>query len=118
MSLLHKLEPLLWLLFGVGGATAAMFLPGLFFCVAIAAPLGWLPADAIAHHRLHALVANPIGGLLLATVISLVFWHGAHHLRHFALDIGLGALQTPIAYVLYGLALLGTVTAFATVAGL
>lgn len=118
MSLLHRLEPLFWLLFAAGGALAVTFLPGLFFCIAIAAPLGWIPPDAIAHHRLHALVSSSIGGPLLATVISLVFWHGAHHLRHFALDVGLSQAQVPISTVLYGLALLGTVAAFATVAGL
>jgi fumarate reductase subunit D len=100
------------MLFGAGGAAAAAVLPALFFAVAVAAPLGWISPEAISHHRMYGLAANPIARLVLAAVISLTFWHSAHHLRHFAID------ESLLCYVLYGLALAGTVAAVAAVAAL
>ncbi len=118
MKLIHRLEPLWWLLFGAGGFAAALLLPGLFFGVAIAAPQGWFSDYAISFHRLHGLAANPLGRLLLAALISLTFWHSAHHLRHFALDLGLSRIQGVVSYGLYGLALLGTLLSISVVAAL
>ena len=57
---------------------------------------------------MRVLFGNPLGQLFLATLVSLIFWHAAHHLRHFALDLGLHKVQIPLSYGLYGLALLGT----------
>lgn len=116
--LLQVLEPLFWMLFGLGGVAAALLLPALFFCLAIAAPLGWISPEAVSFHRMYALASNPLGRLVLALVPSLVFWHAANHLRHFALDLGLGAVDIPLAYALYGLALLGTLASFAGAAAL
>jgi fumarate reductase subunit D len=106
------------MLFGAGGAAAAAVLPALFFAVAVAAPLGWISPEAISHHRMYGLAANPIARLVLAAVISLTFWHSAHHLRHFAIDLGLRRVELLLCYVLYGLALAGTVAAVAAVAAL
>jgi fumarate reductase subunit D len=67
---------------------------------------------------MHGLATNPVGRVILAAVPSLVFWHAAHHLRHFALDLGLGGIHAQVAYVLYGLAALGTIASVAAVAAL
>jgi len=118
MTLIRKLEPVLWMLFGAGGFAAALILPGLFFAVAIAMPLGLFGDPLETFLRVRMLFANPVGKGLLIAVLSLVFWHAAHHLRHFAFDIGLHKFQAPLSFGLYGLALLGTVAAFAVVGGL
>jgi fumarate reductase subunit D len=118
VSLLHRLEPLLWLLFGAGGFLAALLLPGLLFALGIAGPLGWFPERAVSWHRMHALAANPVGRLLLAALLSLVAWHAAHHLRHLALDLGLKRIEGPLAALLYGLAALTSAASVAAVAAL
>ena len=108
MRLIHRLEPIWWLLFGAGGFVAALFLPGLLLGLELGA-LGAWSDYATSYHRVHGLVSNVVGRVILATILSLIFWHGAHHLRHFALDLGLKRLETLVTYALYGLALLSTV---------
>ena len=108
MSLIHRLEPLFWLLFGAGGFVAALLLPGLVLGFALGGPLGWWSEYATSYHRVRALVGNPIGAPLAALIVSLIAWHSAHHLRHFALDLGLKRLEMPVSFALYGLAALTT----------
>ena len=117
MKLIHKLEPLWWILFGAGGFTVCFFLPALLLGVLIMAPLGWLPHGMV-YWRAHELAAHPLGRIFLVSVISLALWHCAHHLRHFTLDIfGHGAAAAG-AYVSYGLALFGSLVALALVSAL
>ncbi len=118
MRLIHLLEPLLWLLFGAGGMLAALLLPGLIFGFGIAAPHHLFSDYATSYHRLHGIAASPAGRVILVALISLVSWHAAHHLRHFALDMGLKRLEAPVCYALYGLALLTTLGSIAAVAAL
>ncbi len=115
MNLIHRLEPIFWVLFGAGGFVAALLLPGLIFCLAIAGPLGWFDPYATDYQRMYGLVSSPVGRLFVLGVVTLVLWHAAHHLRHFLLDLGLSQVRAPIAYVLYGLAAVLTVVAFTTV---
>jgi succinate dehydrogenase subunit D len=115
VKLIHKLEPLWWILFGAGGFTACFFLPALLLGVLILAPQGVIALD---YDRAHALAASLPGKVFLCAVIPLVLWHCAHHLRHFALDLGGHALAPIAAYASYGLALAGTLTTLALVAAL
>ena len=108
MKLVHRLEPLFWLLFGAGGFAAALILPMLFFVLAIGFPLGWFGDATTTFVRMRTLFANPVGQLLLIAIPSLTFWHSAHHLRHFALDLGFERLEGPVSFALYGGAALGT----------
>ncbi len=118
MKALRRLEPLFWMLFGAGGFVAALVLPALIFGLAIAGPLGWFDPYATDYHRMYGLVSNPMGRFFVFVVVTLVVWHAAHHLRHFLLDIGLKPVEGPLAYVLYGTALLCTFVALSTVATL
>jgi fumarate reductase subunit D len=118
MTLIRKLEPIFWMLFGAGGFLASLVLPGLFFMVVIGMPLGLFGDPFTTFVRMSTLFGNPVGKAVLIAVISLVFWHSAHHLRHFAFDIGLHKLQLPLSYGLYGLALAGTIATFAVVGAL
>lgn len=117
MRLIHRLEPLLWLLFGAGGFAAALILPGLLLGLELGA-VGAFGERATSYHRMYGLVANPFARLILIGALSVVFWHSAHHLRHLALDMGLKRLEPLLCYGLYGLALLSTAAAVATVAAL
>ena len=117
MKLIHKLEPLWWILFGTGGFTACFFLPALIVGVLILAQLGEI-GQGLVYWPAHQLAAHPLGRIFLVSVISLVLWHCAHHLRHLALDVfGLGAAPVA-AFTSYGLALAGTVAAFVLVSAL
>ena len=118
MKLIRMLEPLWWILFGVGGFAAALVLPMLLLVVALLFPLGVFGEPAVTFHRMHALFGNLVGQFVLIAVFSLTFWHSAHHLRHFAIDLGFAELQAPIAYALYGGALLGTLVSISVVGAL
>ena len=115
MNLIHRLEPLFWLLFGGGGFVAAFFLPGLLIGVGLLAPLGVIEAG-LSSSRAYALATRGVGQVFLIAVIALTLWHSAHHLRHFGLDLGLGSVFPALAS--YGLALVGTVVTVALVTGL
>lgn len=117
-GLISRLEPLFWILFGAGAFMAAMLLPALFLVLAIGFPLGWFGSPVETFERMRFLVANPVGKLLFGLLFSLIFWHSAHHLRHFAFDMGMHRLATPLSLALYGLAALGTLAAFGVVGGL
>jgi fumarate reductase subunit D len=117
-ALISRLEPLFWILFGAGAFMAAMLLPALFLVLAIGFPLGWFGAPLETFERMRFLVANPAGKLVLALLFSLIFWHSAHHLRHFAFDLGLHRMANAVSLTVYGLAALGTLLAFGVVGGL
>jgi fumarate reductase subunit D len=117
VRLIHRLEPIWWLLFGAGGFVAALILPGLVIGLELGA-LGAFGDYATSYHRVHGLVSNPAGRVILAGVLCLVFWHSAHHLRHFALDLGLKRIEALVAYGVYGLALLSSLATIAAVAAL
>ncbi len=53
MKLIHKLEPLFWLLFGGGGFIAAFCLPGLLIGGGLLAPLG-VSESGLSYERAHA----------------------------------------------------------------
>ncbi len=112
-ALLLRLEPVIWLLFGNGILIGTMLLTGWLLVVGLAAPLGLVPADALAYQRAHALAAHPIGRLVLAALIALPLWKGAHHVRHLSLDFGGGARDTLVAPLLYALATAGSLLAIA-----
>jgi fumarate reductase subunit D len=117
VKLIHKLEPVWWILFGAGGFTAVFFLPALVLGVLILGPLGAF-GHGFAYERVHLLAANPLAKVFFAATISLVLWHCAHHLRHFILDLGGHALAPVAAYLSYALAAAGTVATLAIVAAL
>jgi fumarate reductase subunit D len=106
--LLLRLEPIVWLLFGNGILIGTILLTGWLLVVGVAAPLGWVSADALAFERAHRLGGSLIGRLLLLALIALPLWKGAHHLRSLSIDFGGGSRDPAVASLLYGLALLGS----------
>lgn len=105
---LLRMEPVIWLLFGQGLLIGTMLLTGWILVVGIAVPLGLIDPAALSFDRAHALGSNLIGRLVLAALIVLPLWKGAHHLRHLSIDFR-GAERDPVvAPILYAIATVGS----------
>jgi fumarate reductase subunit D len=110
-TLLLRLEPLIWPLFGAGMMVAALAYPGWLLVVGLAGPLDVLSPGALSYERALGLAAHPIGRLVLVVVIALPLWAGAHHVRHVAIDFGGIARDVWFASLCYAVALAGSVLA-------
>ncbi len=109
--MIHRTEPLWWLLFAVGGSVAAVLVPVLILLTGMAAPAGWFP-QAFAYPQARALVAHPLVRLVLFGVIALSFFHWAHRFRYtLAEGLALKRAWLPVAVVCYAAAVIGTVYA-------
>jgi fumarate reductase subunit D len=112
-ALLLKLEPVIWVLFGQGILIGTLLLTGWVLVLGIAAPLGLVEPLSFSHAR--ELGASAIGRIVLAGVIVLPLWKGAHHLRHIAIDMGGGDRDALVAPLLYLLATLGSIAGIVAV---
>ncbi len=113
--LLLCIEPVIWFLFGQGLLLGTMLLTGWVAVVGLAVPLGWVSPDALAYERALALGSNPLGRLVLAAVIALPLWKGAHHVRHLFIDFVGVSRDAIVAPVLYAIAALGSLGAIVAV---
>jgi len=115
-TLLLRIEPVIWLLFGQGILIGTILLTAWLLVIGILIPTGVVSADALAFERASALATAaplgiPIGRLLLLAVLVLPLWKGAHHMRSFAVDF-LGADRDPaVATLLYASAAAASVAA-------
>jgi fumarate reductase subunit D len=114
-SLLLRLEPVIWLLFGQGILVGTILLTGWVLVVGLLVPLGVVPAEALGFERAHRLAANPIGRLVLLAIAALPLWKGAHHLRSLAIDFGGAQRDAAVATLLYGVAAVGSLLAIVAV---
>jgi fumarate reductase subunit D len=105
---LLRVEPVVWLLFGQGMLIGTMLLTGWILVVGIAVPLGLIDPAALSFDRAHALASNVIGRLVLAALIVLPLWKGAHHLRHLSIDFRGAERDAVVAPLLYGIATVGS----------
>ena len=112
---MKRLEAMWWLLFGAGGFAGALLLPALYFMIAVGFPLGWFGGPTETFLRMRTLFANPVGQLVLIVAIALPFWHSAHHLRHFAIELGFPHTDRLVGGLLYALAGVGTLLTFGIV---
>ncbi len=117
-TLMLRLEPPIWVLFGLGMMVAALLYPGWLLVVGLAQPLGVLSAEALSYERALGLAAHPIGRLVLVAAIALPLWGGAHHVRHVAIDFGGIARDVAFGSLCYAVALAGSVLAVLAVARL
>ena len=101
------LEPVWWGLFVTGTALSSILLPGWLLTVG----LGVGTADALSYERAHALGANLLGRAFLMVLVVACLWNGAHHLRHFSIDLGGLSRDTAVATLLYALAGAGSLLA-------
>ncbi len=112
-NLLLKCEPLIWLLFGQGIMIGTLLLTGWVLVLGIAAPLGLV--DTLSFDQAYGMAASLIGRLVLAALIVLPLWKGAHHMRHTAIDMGGADRDATVAPLLYLIALAGSVAGIVAV---
>ncbi|MGH2350641.1 MAG: fumarate reductase subunit FrdD [Chloroflexota bacterium] len=104
-----KSHALWWGLFAVGGMVAAVLLPVHILVQGILGPLGIVPVVSNRYETFAATVANPLVKLYLFVLISLPFFHAAHRLRYLILDLGVRGGRRPLAVLMYGAAVVGTI---------
>lgn len=120
-ALLLKLEPIIWLLFGQGILIGTMLLTGWILVVGLLIPLGLVDASALAYGRAHYLATYmllgfiPLGQLVLAALLILPLWKGAHHVRSLLIDFGGGERDGAVGSFLYAIAAIGSVLALMVV---
>lgn len=120
-TLLLKLEPIIWLLFGQGILIGTMLLTPWILVVGILVPTGIVDPAALSYERIHGLATAwlfgfiPLGQLLLAALLVLPLWKGAHHVRSMLIDFGGGERDGFVGSLLYGIALVGSVMAILAV---
>jgi fumarate reductase subunit D len=106
---LLRLEPIIWLLFGLGIMAGTLFLPGYLLTVTLGGPLGMLPDGALSFERVHGLASNLVGRVILLALIALPLWKGAHHTRSLALDTFGHHSDGLVGTLLYAIAAVGSV---------
>ena len=122
-AFLLKIEPLIWLMFGQGILIGTMLLTGWVLVVGLLIPLGMVDASALSYDRAHALATAsllgiPVGKLILAALLVLPLWKGAHHVRSLHVDFGGAERDGIVGVLLYGIALAGSVVGIGAVVGL
>ena len=110
---LLKFEPIIWLLFGQGILLGTLLLTGWVLVIGVLAPLGITPL--LSYSSAHALAATLIGRVVLAALIALPLWKGAHHMRHTLIDFGGAKRDALVAPLLYLIATVGSVLAVVAV---
>jgi fumarate reductase subunit D len=81
--------------------------PALIVITGLLIPMGLGPEP----ERLRALINHPLTRLVLFVLISLSFFHWAHRFRFTLVDLGLKGASMAIAFLCYGLAIVGTIWA-------
>ena len=106
----RTIEPLLWLAFSAGGVVSALVLPALVLFVAIAIPIGWVPAPTYDH--MDALLGNPLSRVVVVAVVALSLFHWAHRFRYTLYDgLQIKHLNELVNTFCYGGAIVGSLIA-------
>ncbi len=123
-TLLLKIEPVIWLLFGQGILIGTMLLTGWILVVGLLVPMGIVDASALSYERAHGLATAslfgflPLGQLVLAALLVLPLWKGAHHVRSLLIDFGGGERDGVVGSLLYLVAAVGSALAILAVVAL
>jgi len=92
-----------WFLFANGGGLAALVLPVHILVQGVLGPLGLVHVVDRKYDTWISILGNPIVKLYLLALISLAFFHFAHRLRYFLVDLGVPAARTfPAQVIFYG----------------
>ena len=122
-TLLLKLEPIIWFMFGQGIMIGTMLLTGWILVLGILMPLGIVDPMELDYVRAQQLFTTsmlgiPVAQLLLAALVVLPLWKGAHHVRSLLVDMGGGERDGLVGTVLYLIATAGSVMGIAAVASI
>ncbi len=110
-------KPLVWVVFAAGGTLAAFVLPAIIFSLTLGVALGWTPAETLTYEWAVAGLRSPLVKFAAFAATVLILWHAAHRLRITAHDLGVYA-DGLVMLICYGIAAVGTVTAFVALLGL
>jgi len=92
-----------WFLFANGGGLTALVLPVHILVQGILGPLKIVPVVDRHYDTWTAIIGNPIVKLYLLVLFALAFFHFAHRLRYFLVDLGVPAAKgTPAQVIFYG----------------
>ena len=92
-----------WFMFANGGGLTALVLPVHILVQGILGPLGIVPVVDRHYDTWTRVLGNPLVKLYLLALIALAFFHFAHRIRYFLVDIGVPAAKTvPAQVVFYG----------------
>ena len=121
-TLLLKLEPIIWFMFGQGIMIGTMLLTPWILVLYLLIPFGIVDGEVLNYERALSLATSsfiglPIGKLVLAAVAILPLWKGAHHVRSLLVDFGGGERDPIVATVLYLIAIVGSVMAVVGLVG-
>lgn len=98
-----------WFLFAQGGVIAALLVPVHVLVQGILGPLGVVHVVDRHYDTWVNVLGNPLVKLYLLVLIAFPFFHFAHRLRYFVVDLGVHAAKGMPAQVLfYGGAVLVT----------
>jgi fumarate reductase subunit D len=92
-----------WFLFSQGGILTALLLPVHVVIQGILGPLGFVPVVDRHYDTWVNVLGNPLVKLYLLVLFAFAFFHYAHRLRYFVVDLGFHAARTvPAQVVFYG----------------
>jgi fumarate reductase subunit D len=92
-----------WFMFANGGGLAALVLPVHILVQGILGPLNVVPVVDRHYDTWISILGNPIVKLYLLALIALSFFHFAHRLRYFLVDLGVkAAKRLPAQVIFYG----------------
>ncbi|MGF1640790.1 MAG: fumarate reductase subunit D, partial [Rhodospirillales bacterium] len=74
-------------------------------------------SGALSYETMQAFVGHWLIKIIVFGILFLTLWHVAHRLRVVAHDFGIRA-DTPVAFVVYGLAALGTIATIVALVGI
>ena len=92
-----------WFMFANGGGLTALVLPVHVLVQGILGPLGIVPVVDRHYDTWVRVLGNPLVKLYLLALIALAFFHFAHRIRYFLVDLGVPAAKSiPAQVIFYG----------------
>jgi fumarate reductase subunit D len=90
-------------MFANGGGLTALVLPVHVLVQGILGPLGIVPVVDRHYDTWVRVLGNPLVKLYLLALVSLAFFHFAHRIRYFLVDVGVPAAKSlPAQVIFYG----------------
>jgi fumarate reductase subunit D len=92
-----------WFLFSQGGVLTALLLPAHVLVQGILGPLGLVPVVDRHYDTWVNVLGNPLVKLYLLVLFAFAFFHYAHRVRYFLVDLGVhSARNIPAQVIFYG----------------
>ncbi len=90
-----------WFMFAQGGGLAALVLPVHILVQGILGPLGVVHVVDRHYDTWINVLGNPLVKLYILVLVAFSFFHFAHRLRYFFVDIGVPAARGMVAQVIF-----------------